>query len=367
MATPLTNYGGTQTLQDVTEERVKIQSRLEGGGGQWEDPSSMYQFGSTTDGEFTALPGDHDPAIGLPTRNFLNLPIKGSEGWEDEATNWSDLNPEQVQQLYNTTDSEIQSHWRDRIQWDEGVTFDQNGNVIYGGPTQGTESLYGDIDWMNVADEDLGRTFLEASEYYDDRNRLAGLTAFEDSWDITSQGYAAAAGAMDDAEARSLRNAQQDWGVQSRRASASMGNRGFGGSTIAQSYGMSGDLANLSNQADISGAFGLERANMELGQAQSLVGLLTGSGIGGSGGMGSAAAFNMMQGYGQSGVGQENPNLGTSGVGAAAGGLIGSIGGGAVGGSVLAGAGMGAFGGPVGMVIGGLAGAFLGDEIESWI
>lgn len=209
----------------------------------------------------------------------------------------------------------------------------------------GTEQAYGNINWHQVPEEQLPATVLNASQYYDDKNAYASLMAFRDAYGLAEGAYDSSLAASDRSREISLRNAQGDWNRQSRATNAAMGRRGLGGSTVAQSYGMSGDLANLSMQADISAGFDAERAQIEVAQANALVGLLTGQNIGG-GGMDPNSAFSMMGQYGSSGAGQENPDLGTSGTGAAIGGMGGYI-----------------FGGP----IGGIAGAYVGNQIEEWI
>ena len=211
----------------------------------------------------------------------------------------------------------------------------------------GTEQAYGNINWHQVPEEDLAATVLNASQYYDDKNAYASLMAFRDAYGLAEGAYDSSLAASDRSREISLRNAQGDWNRQNRATNAAMGRRGLGGSTVAQSYGMSGDLANLSMQADISAGFDAERAQIEVAQANALVGLLTGQNIGG-GGMDPNSAFSMMGQYGSSGAGQENPDLGTSGTGAAIGGGLGFVAGG--GNPYLA-----------------IGGAYVGNLIEEWI
>ena len=211
----------------------------------------------------------------------------------------------------------------------------------------GTEQAYGNINWHQVPEEQLPATVLNASQYYEDKNQLAGLLAFRDAFGYAEGAYDSSLAASDRSREISLRNAQGDWNRQSRATNAAMGRRGLGGSTVAQSYGMSGDLANMSMQADISAGFDAERAQIEVAQANALVGLLTGQNIGG-GGMDPNSAFSMMGQYGSSGAGQENPDLGASGTGAAIGGGLGFL----------------ASGGNPYLAIGG---AYVGNKIEEWI
>lgn len=208
----------------------------------------------------------------------------------------------------------------------------------------GSEQAFGNINWANIEKKDLPATVLNASQYYDDKNAYAGLLAFRDAYGLAEGAYDGALSASDQARDISLRNAQGDWNRQSRGTSAAMGRRGLGGSTISESYGMSGDLANLTTQGDISAGFAAQRAELEVSQANALVGLLTGQNIGG-GGLDPNSAFSMMGQYGSSGAGQANPDLGTSGAGAAIGGIGGYM-----------------FGGPIGA----MAGAYVGDAIEGW-
>jgi hypothetical protein len=157
------------------------------------------------------------------------------------------------------------------------------------------------IDYTAIPEADRAATFMNQTQVSNLENRRGNLYATQDAFSAWQSGVDASEGFYDEAERRSLRGINQNYGL----SSSTLAQQYSGRNTFAEGAQMRLGLQRQSDINDTIGGFAAQRSALAMTQANQLVSLLTGMNI--SGGVDPNSAFNMMSQYGASGAGQAMP------------------------------------------------------------
>jgi len=176
------------------------------------------------------------------------------------------------------------------------------------------EDYMGFFDYNQIMDgegtdeekrQSVATHMMNKSQTGETEGKLGNLLAYRDAYGEIEEGYAGAQGMYDEGERRALRSTAQNYSQNRSSGMQGLGRRGLAGSTIAGNFDMASRGAQAGANQDVLGNYASQRANLQISQANAMVGLLTGQNIGG--GLNPQQTYNMGQQFGQSGAGQGMP------------------------------------------------------------
>jgi len=157
-------------------------------------------------------------------------------------------------------------------------------------------------------DDALPTEMFNRSQVGEMMGRYGSILALEDSFKEVEGAYGSSMGSVDEAERVSQRASAQRFSRGRSSGMQRMARRGLAGSSLTEAYEMSSLADEAAASTDIAGQFAAQRAQIEQNKANQMVSLLTGNNIGG--GLNPESAFDMARMYGESGSGQEPPDVG---------------------------------------------------------